>query len=62
MVFWTGLPFVLGAAALVLGVEGRKRARAGAGRAGAARAAFVMGAIQTAGWLVLMMWALVTEI
>ena len=59
--FWTGLPLVLGTAALALGFEGRVRARRGAGRAGAAQAATILGAILSGGWYVAMLIIFVGE-
>ena len=52
--FWAGLPFVLGAAAVTLGFDGRKRAAAGAGRAGMSQAATILGAVAVGAWLVFM--------
>ncbi len=51
--FWSGLPFVLGAGALVLGIEGRKRSAIGYGRAGMAQWALILGAVAVVGWIVL---------
>lgn len=62
VVFWAGLPFVLGAAALVLGLEGRARAESGGGRAGIALAATILGAVVSVGWLVIMVSAVAGEI
>lgn len=52
--FWAGLPLVLGAGALVLGVEGRRRAGVGQGRAGMAQAAVILGGVTLAAWIVFM--------
>jgi hypothetical protein len=43
--FWSGLPVVLGAAGVLLGVEGRKMAAAGQARAGFAAAAIALGSL-----------------
>ena len=61
LLFWTGLPLLLGAAALVLGFEGRVLARRGAGRAVEARAATLLGAVLCGGWFVVMLIIFVGE-
>ena len=50
--FMLSAPFVLGASALVLGIEGRRRARNGAGRSGLDLAAIILGAFACLAWIV----------
>lgn len=50
--FWAGFNGFLGAAALVLGIEGARRAGRGEGRAGMAKAATILGGISVAAFVV----------
>lgn len=50
--FWAGWNGILGAAALVLGLEATRRARRGEGRAGMAKAATILGGIAVAAFVV----------
>lgn len=49
--FYTGVPFVLGSAAVLLGFEGRRRADAGRGRARMSTSAVAIGALAIVAWL-----------
>ena len=51
--FWSGLPVILGAAGALLGAEGRQRALQGAGRAGMAQAALILGMLSIVAAVVL---------
>lgn len=51
LVWWTSVPFVLGAGAAMLGLEGKDRASKGAGRAGMATAGLVLGILAVAFWI-----------
>lgn len=50
--FWAGFNGFLGAAALVLGIEGTRRAAGGRGRAGMSKAATILGGISVAAFVV----------
>jgi hypothetical protein len=59
LAFWAGYDAVLGIAAVVLGVEGARRARAGEGRARMAKGATILGGISVGAFVVLMIaWAI----
>ncbi|MGH2827571.1 MAG: hypothetical protein ACRDKF_11430 [Actinomycetota bacterium] len=51
--FWSGLPVIFGAAGALLGLEGRQRALQGAGRAGMAQAALILGLLSIVATLAL---------
>lgn len=52
IVWWIGLPLLLGGGAVVLGLDGRERAARGAGRGTVATVGLVLGALASVVWLV----------
>ena len=59
VMFWIGFNGFLGAAAIVLGVEGSRRAQRGEGRAGMAKAATILGLISVVAFAgILIAWGI----
>ena len=57
--FWMGFNGFLGAAAIVLGIEGTRRAQRGDGRAGMAKAATILGVISVVAFAgILIAWGI----